>query len=62
MADAANYLLDLTHLLRDGPDRSAATYVTPLPWQISLADITLPASKALCLLEEMRQNALQAVA
>ena len=43
---------------------TAATYVTPPQWQPPLAQITftaLPAIKALCMQEEMRQHALQAV-
>ena len=65
VANAVSEVLDTDQLLRRGPDRPAEAYVAPPPWQPPLADVTiaqLPASKALCSREELRQHALMAMA
>ncbi|KAG0714112.1 hypothetical protein GWK47_014768 [Chionoecetes opilio] len=65
VAEAANHLLDLDQLLQEGPDRPAAFYVAPPPWQAPTVEVvitTLPASKALCTRVELRQHALRGIA
>ncbi|XP_050724605.1 uncharacterized protein LOC127002567 [Eriocheir sinensis] len=65
VAEAASPLPHLDHLRREGPDRPAATYVAPPPWQPPTAEIIireLPASKARCTQGELLQHALMVVA
>ncbi|KAG0718417.1 putative RNA-directed DNA polymerase from transposon BS [Chionoecetes opilio] len=65
VAEAANHLLDLDQLLQEGPDRPAAFYVAPPPWQAPTVEVVitaLPASKALCTRVELRQHALRGIA
>ena len=65
VAEAATGVLNIGQLLRRGPDPPAEAYDAPPPWQPPLANVTvtqLPASKALCSREELRQHALMAMA
>lgn len=68
VADTAKHLLgyhNLSLLLQDEPDRPAAFYGAPSPWQAPPAAVIitdLPVSKALCTRGELQQHVLQTVA
>ncbi|XP_076049326.1 uncharacterized protein LOC143030002 [Oratosquilla oratoria] len=64
VGDAANQFMDSTQFLRT-PHHLIETYQEPLPWEQPLAEVTytsLPAAKALCSTEVLRQLALVSMA